>query len=104
MTPQIFLGALLAGAILGFLFFGGLWLTVNWAQHSRHPGLITTISFWLRCLLMVAGLLLILKTYWLVGVVYLLGFVLMRIVFTRFIEGHGSRGTHSSHGSHPHSV
>jgi F1F0 ATPase subunit 2 len=98
MTPLAFAAALFAGSILGFLFFGGLWLTVHWAQHSRHPGLITVISFWLRTLLMIAGLLLILKVHWMVGVVYLLGFTLTRAVFTHFIDRNGSQGTH------PHSV
>lgn len=83
MTFLSLLISLLTGSVFGLAFFGGLWLTIQWTQHSRHPALLTVASFWVRTLLVIAGLLMILKADWLQGAAYLLGFLLMRLVFVR---------------------
>jgi F1F0 ATPase subunit 2 len=37
--------ALLAGVLLGFFYFGGLWMTVQRLPSIRHPALLTLGSF-----------------------------------------------------------
>lgn len=49
----------LAGATLGLLFFGGLWLTVRRVPEARRPGLLMAGSFLVRVGLLAAGLLLL---------------------------------------------
>ena len=83
MTILSLVISLLTGCVFGLAFFGGLWLTVHWTQSSRHPALLTVASFWIRTLLVIAGLLLILNAHWVQGAAYLLGFLLMRMVFLR---------------------
>jgi F1F0 ATPase subunit 2 len=49
MTENIYLIlALIAGIIIGFIFFGGLWLTVKTGVTSKKPALLFIISFVLR--------------------------------------------------------
>lgn len=45
--------ALVAGAVLGTAYFGGLWLTARRVPDSRHPAALALGSFVLR--LLVAG-------------------------------------------------
>ena len=72
---------LLIGIILGTLYFGGLWLTVQKINSAMHPALWMFISFIIRI-----GVLLI-TFYWLVMVnwaylaVAFIGFLIARSVF-----------------------
>lgn len=49
------LAAALAGALLGGLYFGGLWLTIERVQRSKRPGFLLFISFLIRLGLVMAG-------------------------------------------------
>ncbi|MEA4836140.1 MAG: ATP synthase subunit I [Anaeromusa sp.] len=42
------LGAVLAGSLMGGLFFGGLWWTVQKATHTKHTEILLMASFVLR--------------------------------------------------------
>ena len=45
----------LAGALLGLVFFGGLWLTVRHLPRSRRPALLMLTSLLLRFTLVLAA-------------------------------------------------
>ncbi|MAT15948.1 MAG: hypothetical protein CMJ46_11845 [Planctomyces sp.] len=94
MTVTLFLQlmlSLIAGLLLGAVFFGGLWLTVKHLPTARHPALLFLASALGRTGLTLAG-------FWLVGVwlssdyqwqrlvAALLGFVITRYLCTRYIE------------------
>jgi F1F0 ATPase subunit 2 len=75
--------AVAAGGVLGLVFFGGLWLTVDRLGRSRRPLALAALSFGLR--LAVAGV-----GFWVVLrwgpqhlVAALVGFLAMRAVLVR---------------------
>ena len=55
----VWLGAALAGALLGLAYFAGLWWTVQRAGRARHPAALVAASFVVRAALAVTALLLI---------------------------------------------
>lgn len=48
MNSWIILGSLAAGLASGFLFYGGLWLTVKKGMSMKRPQLLFAVSFLLR--------------------------------------------------------
>lgn len=52
-------GSLLAGGLLGAVFFGGLWLTVRALPRFRRPGLVLPVAYLARFLVVGFGLWLI---------------------------------------------
>jgi F1F0 ATPase subunit 2 len=76
--------ALLAGATLGSLFFGGLWWTVQKGLASDHPALWFFGSTLLRTGLVLVGFYFISSGDWRKLLVCLLGFFIARIFVTRF--------------------
>jgi len=75
--------ALLAGASLGAIFFGGLWWTVRRVLSSSRPAMLFAVSLLLRTLIALAGFYLVSRGDWRRLVVCLLGFFLSRILVTR---------------------
>jgi F1F0 ATPase subunit 2 len=75
--------ALGAGALLGLLFFGGLYLTVSQLPRSRHPVLLALGSFAIRAVVVVAGFIWIVGHSWPRLAAALVGFVMMRFVALR---------------------
>jgi len=71
------------GAVLGVLFFGGLWWTVRKSLASAHPALWVLGSLLLRMGLTVTGFWALSDGHWQRLVASLLGFVLARLVVTR---------------------
>jgi F1F0 ATPase subunit 2 len=76
-------GALLAGATLGSLFFGGLWWTVHKGLTSNHPALWFLGSTLLRTSLVIVGFLFISSGDWRKLLACLLGFFIARVFVTR---------------------
>lgn len=83
---QAGLWAMQAGLGLGFIYFGGLWLTVRQAVRSSHPSILLMGSFVLRAGLTLGGI-------YLVGggrvgqiLFCLVGFVLMRLVLVKEVS------------------
>ena len=78
--------AALWGILLGAIFFGGLWLTVQRLEGSRRPHLLIVGSFLARSLLAMGGF------YLLSGdglprlMIALVGFFLARILITRRLQ------------------
>jgi F1F0 ATPase subunit 2 len=92
-APTLIL-ALLAGALLGALYFAGLWWTIRMGLSSRRPALLFLGSLLLRTLIAVAGFYFISRGDLRRLLACLLGFFLARILVTRLTRvpiGNGNR-------------
>ena len=85
--------ALVAGVLLGGIYFGGLWLTVCKGFLSKQPALWFFGSLLLRTSIALAGFYFIARSDWQRLLVCLLGFVLTRLFVTRLTGG--ARAPHS---------
>ena len=74
---------LVAGALLGGLFFGGLWWTVRRALCSKSPALWFLSSLLLRTGITLAGFYFVSGGHWPRLLVCLLGFLIARVMVTR---------------------
>ena len=75
--------ALFTGALLGAIFFGGLWWTVQRGVTSERPALWFLGSLLLRTCLILAGFYLVSQGHWSRLVVCLLGFLIARLIVVR---------------------
>lgn len=75
--PLVASGAV--GAVLGLVFFGGLWLTVAGLATARHPARRLLVSLLVRIAIVTAGfVMLLMQSGWLHGLCALAGFVVAR--------------------------
>ena len=77
--------ALLAGALLGAFFFGGLWWTVQKGVTSERPALWFLGSLLLRTGMILAGFYFVSQGHWSRLVACLLGFLVARIVVVKWL-------------------
>ncbi|MGA9666918.1 MAG: ATP synthase subunit I [Gallionella sp.] len=77
--------ALLAGVLLGAVFFGGLWWTVRKGLSARQPALWFGASMLLRSAIALGGFYLVAGTDWKRLLLCLLGFIVARLAVTRLI-------------------
>jgi F1F0 ATPase subunit 2 len=77
--------ALATGMLLGIIFFGGLWWTVQKGLVSAHPALWFLSSLLLRTAITVTGFYLISAGNWQKLLACLLGFILVRLVMMYFL-------------------
>jgi F1F0 ATPase subunit 2 len=75
--------ALLAGLILGAIFFGGLWWTVRNGVSSKHPALWFLGSILLRMGIVLLGFYFVGRGNWQRLVACLLGFIIARFFVIR---------------------
>ena len=75
--------ALVTGVLLGAMFFGGLWWTVQKGVSSKQPALWFFGSLLLRTSIALAGFYFIARGHWERLLVCLLGFVMARLIVTR---------------------
>ena len=75
--------ALLAGMLLGAMFFGGLWWTVRKGLSSARPAPWFVGSLLLRTCLTLAGFYMVSGGHWEKLLVCLLGFTIARPIVTR---------------------
>jgi F1F0 ATPase subunit 2 len=75
--------ALLAGALLGVFFFGGLWWSVQKGVSSERPGLWFFGSLLLRNIVTLAGFYVVSRGHWPRLMTCLLGFILARVIVVR---------------------
>ena len=75
--------ALLAGALLGAFFFGGLWWTVQKGVTSESPALWFLGSLLLRTSLILVGFYFVSQGHWSRLVMCLLGFLIARFVVVK---------------------
>jgi F1F0 ATPase subunit 2 len=74
---------LVAGMLLGALFFGGLWWTVQRGLSAKQPALWFGVSLLLRSTIVLAGFYLVAGSDWQRLLLCLLGFIIARLVVTR---------------------
>ena len=77
---------LVAGVLLGAVFFGGLWWTVQKAVSSKQPALWFLGSQLLRTSIALAGFYWIASSHWERLLVCLLGFVVARLMVMRLTQ------------------
>ena len=75
--------ALVAGVLLGAIFFGGLWWTVSRGLSSKRPALWFFGSLLLRTSIALTGFYFIAHGHWERLLLCLLGFVIARLIVTR---------------------
>ncbi len=87
--------ALVTGVLLGAMFFGGLWWTVQHGVSSERAALWFVGSMLLRTSIVLAGFYFIARGHWERLVVCVLGFVIARLIVTRLIR-HEEKPTYSA--------
>jgi F1F0 ATPase subunit 2 len=80
---SILIRALLAGLLLGILFYGGLWWTVRRSMSTGHVGIWLIGSFLLRASITIGGFYFVAQGDWRALLACLLGFLMARICVTR---------------------
>ncbi len=78
-------GAGIWGALLGALYFGGLWLTVRRLTVVKHQALWLLGSLTIRNMLAVAGFFPVVNLGWQYALMSLAGFILARFIWVRRI-------------------
>lgn len=74
--------AVLAGFLLGGVFFGGLWWTVNKLDANTSPAPLLIVSFLVRTAVLLAGLYFLLDAGWQYLLAAMFGFLTARTVLT----------------------
>lgn len=84
--PVSLVAAVVAGILLGGMFFGGLWWTVRKGLSSQRAALWFLGSLLLRLSLVLVGFYFVLGDSWQRLLAGLLGFTVSRPIVTRFIR------------------
>jgi F1F0 ATPase subunit 2 len=79
----ILAAALVAGVLLGAIFFGGLWWTVHKGVTSKNPALWFLGSLLLRMGIVLAGFYFVARGDWKKLLLCLLGFLIVRVIMLR---------------------
>jgi F1F0 ATPase subunit 2 len=93
--PLIWILALLAGALLGAFFFGGLWWTIRKGLASSAPALWFLGSLIVRTAVVLGGFFLVSAGSWQRMIACLLGFVIARFVIVQLRHESESRSESS---------
>lgn len=83
MDELVSVMALLAGVLLGGVFFGGLWWTVQRGVRAQQPALWFGASLLLRATIALGGFYLVAGADWKRLLLCLLGFVVARFIVMR---------------------
>ena len=86
--------ALVTGVLLGAIFFGGLWWTVQKGVSSKWSALWFFGSLLLRTSIVLAGFYFIARGHWERLLVCLVGFVMARSIVTWLTRSPGENQTH----------
>lgn len=92
--------AMAEGAALGAFFFAGLWWTVRMSTMAKNVALLFLGSMLIRSAIVVLGFYFILGDNWQRLLAGLLGFVIARIIVTRFIRISTQSQQHSREDDH----
>lgn len=86
MTEIILLviSAFLPGIVLGFFYFGSLWMTVRQLPTTAYPVRLFIGSFVSRTAVTLLGFYLVMNQQWQRALICLAGFIVARILLTRF--------------------
>jgi len=85
----VILISLIIGGVLGAVYFGGLWITINrFVNGEKHSHLMVITSFLLRAAFVSAGFYMLLQFthQWQLLAVGLVGFVISRLVITKMVK------------------
>ena len=85
-----------AGVLIGAIFFGGLWWTVQKGLSSRHPAMWFLISQLLRMSFALTGFYLVAGGQWERLLACLVGFICARFVVARLTQSSGGHQSHST--------
>jgi F1F0 ATPase subunit 2 len=88
--------ALIAGLLLGAVFFGGLWWTIRKGLSSKHPAAWFLGSLLLRMSVTLAGFCWVGRGHWERLMICLVGFVVARLIVTRLSKPPEPEQTHAS--------
>jgi F1F0 ATPase subunit 2 len=72
----------IAGMALGLLYFGGLWLTIQRLPHTRYPIPLMLGSMIVRTAFTIGGFYYVMSQHWERAIACLIGFILMRMIFS----------------------
>ncbi len=97
---QQLLAASLAGIVLGAIFFGGLWWTVQHCVTSRWAALCFPVSLLLRTAIVMLGFYVVLGDDWRRLSAGLLGFVIARLLVTLLTRARSQRSALPQKASH----
>lgn len=86
-----------AGAVLGAIFFGGLWWTVRRGMASSRPALWFLASLLLRTALVLAGFYVVADGHWQRLLLAVVGFFIAKLVVTRFAPSGDAAAREASH-------
>jgi len=86
--------SLCGGAVLGLLYFTGLWLTVQRMHTAKHPWRLFAASYVLRLALAVFCFYVLILAGWQHAVAALVGFVAVRYILGRRLGRLASPGEH----------
>jgi F1F0 ATPase subunit 2 len=96
------MAALVAGVLLGAVFFGGLWWTVQHGVSAKRPALWFLCSMLLRTCIVLFGFYFILGDNWKKLLAGLLGFIIARLIvmrLTRVANQPGQLAQEANHAS-----
>jgi F1F0 ATPase subunit 2 len=96
---SILIGALLAGVLLGTIFYGGLWWTVRRSVLSKSLNVWLIGSFPFRAIIAISGFYLVSRGDWRSLLVCLLGFLIARIGVTRLLRAPHEQKSRSVRGT-----
>jgi F1F0 ATPase subunit 2 len=91
--PLTLVLALVTGVLLGAMFFGGLWWTIQKGVSFKQPALWFFGSLLLRTSITLAGFYFIARGHWERLLLCLLGFVMARLIVTRLTQPLGENQT-----------
>lgn len=91
--PLILAGA--AGAMLGAIFFGGLWWTIQKSVSSPHPATLFLTSSLLRMAIALTGFYFVSDSQWQRLVACLVGFIVARLAVTWLTRNKQKEGNHA---------
>lgn len=75
--------SLLVGSALGYIFFWGLWKTVERISSVKNPYLWMFVSFIIRTIIVVTGFYILLQLNWQFAAIGLIGFIIIRMILLR---------------------
>lgn len=78
-------GSLAAGLVLGLIYFGGLWYTIQAMTRSKRPGTLFLVSFAARLVVVLGAIYMLGVGDWRRMTAALVGMIVMRFVLTRLL-------------------
>lgn len=80
------IGTLLWGGLLGLVYFGGLWLTVQRLATGKRQAILMAGSFIIRNAFVAIGFYPMIKQGWEYGLICLAGLLLVRFILIRRVK------------------